>query len=172
MYDKIRLDEPWNSEHNRQFHDVQIRTFQCPSSSRSVRIVRSMRNIFIKNRELSRTLNCDYSVVIGEDTAFPGSTAITLKDITDGTSNTILIVERMAPVNWMDPSNEIRFENACKGINKHILGIGSEHHAGGAYVAFADGSVRFLLNDFEGIKPLLTRSAGDNCDPVHQNRSY
>ena len=31
LYKKIRLDEPWNSEHNRQFHRVQIsryRSFQ------------------------------------------------------------------------------------------------------------------------------------------------
>ena len=161
LYDKIRLDEPWDSEYNRQFHGIQISTFQCPTRRKTLS-VGNIRNVFVKKRELLRTANCDYSVVIGKETAFPGSQMVTLKDMTDGTGHTILIVERMTPVNWMDPNNEVRFEAAREGVNRHLLGIGSEHWVTcGAYVGFADGSLRFLPDDFEGIESLLTKSAGD-----------
>jgi len=172
LYDKIRLDEPWDSEYNRQFHDVQLRNYQCPSSSRQSRTALRVRNIFLKNPDLLRTANCDYSVVIGEDTLFPGSETVTFNDITTGTRNTILLVERMVPIHWMDPNNEIRFDVARIGVNKHPLGIGSEH-GDGAYVSCADGSVRYLQQTadgriqgstktiYESITPFLTKSSGD-----------
>ena len=166
LYDKIRLDEPWDSEYNQQFHREQISTFQCPTR-RGTLSARGIRNVFVKNRELLHMANCDYSIVVGEGTIFSGSQAIILKDI-DSTSNTILIVERMTPVNWMDPNNEVRYEAARDGVNRNLHGIGSEHwtgsvwgKTGGAWVAFADGSLRFLDDDFEDIEPLLTKSAGD-----------
>jgi len=105
--------------------------------------------------------NCDYSVVIGDATIFPpGLQTVTLEDITDP-NNTILLVERMVPVNWMDPNNEVRFEVARDGVNRNLFGIGSEHPFG-AIVSFASGrGYQFLPDDFEDIKPLLTKSAGD-----------
>ena len=161
LYDKIRLDEPWDSEYNRQFHDAQIGAygmFQCPTQKQTP--FSRIRNVFVKNPDLRRMANCGYSVVIGEGTLFPDTqTTVTFDDITDGTSNTILIVERMIPINWMDPNNEIRLDTARQGINRNLLGIGSEHH-GGANVAFADGSVKFL-DESTDIEPLLTKSAGD-----------
>jgi hypothetical protein len=160
LYDKIRLDEPWDSEYNRQFHDVQVsiewrRMFQC-RTRREMPFSR-IYNVFVKNRDLLRYANCDFSVVIGEGTPFPGSTTTTLDDIAD-TSNTILIVERMVPINWMDPNNEIRFEVAREGINRNLLGIGSVHQ-GGAFVAFTVGSTRFLNETIENIESLLMKSA-------------
>ena len=109
---------------------------------------------------LSAFKTCGYSVVIGEGTLFPNpQTKVTLKDVVDGTSKTILLVERMVPVNWMDPNNEIRFDVARQGINRNLLGIGSEHR-GGANVAFVDGHINFL-DETTDIEPLLTKSAGD-----------
>ncbi len=32
LYEQIRLDEPWDSEHNRQFHAVNMQEFRCPSA--------------------------------------------------------------------------------------------------------------------------------------------
>jgi prepilin-type processing-associated H-X9-DG protein len=157
LYKKIRLNEPWDSEYNRQFHGIQIRTFQCPTR-RDTLSARNIRNVFVKNRDILCMENCDYSVVIGEETIFSGSQAITFSDISNGTSNTILIVERMLPVNWMDPNNEIRFDVAREGVNRNLRGIGSEHFSGGANVGFADGSVRFLPNDTdcETLREMLT----------------
>ena len=171
LYEQIRLDEPWDSEHNRQFHEVRIPDYQCPASSRNARRLSTIRNVFFKNRDILRVANCDYSVVIGKNTAFPGSgKAVSRDDIADR-NNTILVVERMVPVNWMDPTNEIRFEVAIKGINKHPLGIGSEHTVGavtnlasGANFNLrhtADGHIDWFSGDIESIEPFLTITAED-----------
>ena len=162
LYDKIRLDEPWDSEYNRQFHDVQLRNYQCPLNSRRNRSALRVRNIFLKNPDLFRTANCDYSVIVGEETLFSGSEMVKFEDIADK-SNTILVVERMVPICWMDPNNEIRFDIARMGDNKHPFGIGSEHRDG-ANVSFADGTVRHISKG-EDIQPLLMKSTRDDVMP-------
>ena len=156
LYEQIRLDEPWDSEHNRRFHNIQLGIFQCPSRNRNVWGLR---------------YNCDYSVIIGTDTVFPGAKVVSLDDIATP-SDTILFVERMVPVNWMDPNHEIRFDAASEGINRHPFGIGSEHSRG-VNAGFAEGGYRFLIQTADGrihsygrisidnIKSLLTKSAED-----------
>lgn len=136
LYEKIRLDEPWDSEHNKQFHAVDIPFFRCPSKG-------------------SKPGQCDYSVIVGDETVFKSNpkerNAQTFDDLSDGLSNTICLVERIEPVCWMDPTGEISFKDACNGIvcgkkakeeNKKAV-IGS-NHAGGINVGFWDGSVRFV----------------------------
>jgi hypothetical protein len=159
LYEKIRLDEPWNSEHNRQFHDVFVGAFSCPSSAR-----KGIAPCILPRKKLSET--CYYSVVIGPETVFPGSKTTTFHDVTDGTSNTLLVVERLLPVCWMDPNNEIRFETACEGINSRLYGIGSVH-SGGACVALVDGSIRFFGESIEPkiMRAWLTESGGENVVP-------
>ena len=156
LYKEIRLDEPWDSEYNRQFHSIQIGPdrvgpFQCPSSGLPGRFRREM-------PDLATDLNCYYSVVIGEATPFPGAESTGFADITAGTSNTVFVVERLMPVCWMDPNNEIRFSLACDGINRKLEGIGSAHPAG-VNVLYGDASTRFISNtiDPDEWKELLMR---------------
>jgi len=77
LYDQIRLDEPWDSEHNRQFHSEAPRDFRCPSNSSA---------LFVPG-------GTTYSIVYGVKTPFHGSQGKTKADITGGTSNTIFLVE-------------------------------------------------------------------------------
>ncbi|MGL6196035.1 MAG: DUF1559 domain-containing protein [Thermoguttaceae bacterium] len=158
LYSKIRLDEPWDSEHNKQFHDKMPAIFACPD-----RIDASG-----DGDEKFKNLT-DYSVVIGDDTTF-GETPFNTTGkgcgfgyITDGLSNTLLAVERVAPVNWMCPDQELTFEEASKGINQDPKGIGSAHNIG-ANSAFCDGSVKFILNTVkpEVLKAMLTKSGGES----------
>ncbi len=53
LYGKLRLDEPWDSEHNRQFQDAAPVLYQCPSA-------------------MLKPGQTTYSVVLGERTAFRG----------------------------------------------------------------------------------------------------
>jgi len=156
LYEQIRLDEPWDSEHNWQFHDVVISAFQCPSGGLNARFRREMPT-------LKADGNCYYSAVIRPETPFFGCEAMSLGDIHDGASNTILIVERLLPVCWMDPNNDIGFDTACRGVNSDLRGIGSAH-TGGANVAIADGSVIFISDTInpETLRAALTKSGGEN----------
>ena len=90
LYGKIRLDEPWDSEWNRQFHD------QCPKVYQSV-------------FNPSKT-DAVVGVVVGDGTMFPpvtkkGQKGVSLANVTDGLSNTIMVVP-CKPVCWMDPTGD------------------------------------------------------------------
>jgi len=157
LYAQIRLNEPWDSEHNRQFHDALISVFRCPSGCLPERFKREIPDLIIDG-------NCYYSVVVGPETPFIGSQPMPLSSISDGTSNTILVVERLLPVCWMDPNNEIGFDAACSGVNRNIHGIGSAH-TGGANVAMADSSVHFLSDTIEPetLRAALTKAGGESA---------
>ncbi len=81
-----------------------------------------------------------------------------LQTITDGTSNTILVVESKDAVPWTKP-DDLKFDPNAK---PSLYGAGSPH-PGGFNVAFADGSVRFIRNTIklEVWKALITRAGGE-----------
>ena len=124
LFARIRLDEPWNSEHNRQCHDVAVDVYQCPSAN-------------VKQGETA------YSVIVGEHTAFqPGEGKL----LDDFGMHLILVVERWKPVCWMDPASELTKAIASEGVKqrpKDRDGIGCEH-PGLVLAALRDGSTRFI----------------------------
>ena len=145
LYGQIRLNEPWDSEYNSQFHHLTIQTYQCPSAYSSPGMT-------------------TYSVVVGKECFFFEPNAKNgLGTITDGTSNTIALVERETPVCWMDPTQEITFAEACKGIHVSDEGLGS-HHTGGINVGMFDGSVQFISQtiDLAVLRALFTRAGGES----------
>ena len=126
LYAKIRLDEPWDSEYNRQFHETLLPMFQCPTKG-----------------NWTNPGQTAYSVVLGGETAFDdtgqGKPFPVKRD-------TILLVETLHNRNWMDPTGELVFEDALKiptGPLRPDAGIGS-FHVGGMNVGKANGSVEFL----------------------------
>ncbi len=153
LYEQIALDEPWDSEYNKQFHKKMPAIYKCPSSASGVG-------------------ECDYSVVVGKETVFRSGKQYDFSAITDGTSNTLAIVERKEPINWMDPTHELTFDDVCKGIVTKIGDktgekekvVGS-YHPGGVNVALFDGSVRFVSNtiDLKVWKALLTCGGGESA---------
>lgn len=158
LYDRIRLDEPWDSPFNQQFHrqaEIQY-YFLCPE-------IRSRRNGY-KKIAASDGL-CGYSVVVGGETPFPHEKSVKFDDITDGLSQTVLLVETMEPFCWMDPNADVTFGAALDGINKRAGGVGSFHAGdkksrGGANIACADGAVKFVDDkiDAKVWQAMLTKS--------------
>jgi hypothetical protein len=146
IYQQIRLDEPWDSEYNKQFHNRVPSTYQCPSAKGNM------------------TGMTSYSVVVGKECLFNEPNAKkSMMNITDGTSNTIAIVERKTPVCWMDPTQDITFEKACEGINVSANGLGS-NHTGGMNVALFDGFVQYVSETVaaEVLRALLTCGGGES----------
>jgi hypothetical protein len=145
LYESIRLNEPWDSEHNKQFHDKMPNVFRCPDSQGNPK------------------RDTVYCFVVGKETL--GKTdgkGLNFSKITDGTSNTIGVAERKTPVCWMAPADILQ-EDAYLGINKKAEGIGSGHQNKGTNVGVLDGSVRFLKEDtdLKTLKALLTIGGGE-----------
>ena len=75
LYEEFHLDEPWDSPHNHTLIEKMPDVFESPGSKHT------------------RDGLTNYLTVRGEKTVFPGSKGISFKDITDGTSNTLMTVE-------------------------------------------------------------------------------
>ena len=164
LYEQIvqRMDEPWDSDYHKQFHHINVPAYQCPSA---------------KNAQPGMT---NYSVVVGKANAAqakelglraPSSTAFpepnkwnSFAILTDGTSNTISIVERKEPVCWMDPTQEITLEEAIKLYESEQSKVGS-NHKGGFFIGLMDGSVHFwdmAEHTIEQWKAGLTANGGES----------
>ncbi len=153
VYDKIRLNEPWNSPYNSQFHSVQMRIFECPD-----------------RHEFGRRPCTHYVAVVGRQTACPISGDRSIDDI-DDPENTIMLVEVENPdIHWMEP-RDLEFNQMSMQVNhedgrgisgRHLTGkkrglVGLDIWKPGAYVAFADGHVEFFPVDTppDKIRPML-----------------
>jgi hypothetical protein len=111
-----------------------------------------------------------FAAMTGPSTVFPNQKGIDLAEVTDGTSHTILIGECSGlNIVWTEP-RDIDVSNQKIGINlpgdrpRFSSSILSSYHRGGAYVALADGSVRFLSEkiDPKALQALTTATGGEN----------
>jgi hypothetical protein len=120
-------------------------TYRCPAGSS-------------KRADQSKTT---YLTPRGNATIFPGSEGIKIQKITDGTSNTIFVVDASdgRAVTWTKPDD---WDVDPKLDLKGIFG----HHPGGTPFALADGSVRFIKDSVAlGIlEQLVTRDGGEVVD--------
>ncbi|MDR1383501.1 MAG: DUF1559 domain-containing protein [Planctomycetaceae bacterium] len=182
LYQEIRLDEPWDSEYNKQFHSRMPAVYACPSNNHA-----SSGN---QNR-------CCYSAIVGEgwnrgdankeETGISRSpfrpirrgnkdktkkgvltpaektgllTGTTdFSSITDGLSSTLLVIEVKEPFCWMNPTADKTFNDLEK--------IGTErgsYHINGFNIALMDGTVRFVSNtvDPQVLSAIGTRDGGES----------
>jgi prepilin-type processing-associated H-X9-DG protein len=150
---KYNFDEPWDSPNNRIVSDVALAIYHCPSEP---------------NAEEPTT---SYMMVVGSHTISDGPHSRKGSDFTDGTSNTIMLVEVAdSGIGWAEPK-DLEFDKIDFKINgKKRPGIGSPH-SGGTNIAMCDGSVRWVSDTMEPVmlKAMLTIDGGEK---TQEEKSY
>lgn len=152
LYEKYKLNEPWDSPHNKALMQSSIEVFRCPS-----------------NKTDFGKPTTNYVAVIGPNTAWRSDgTVVSVKDFTDGVSNTILLVEtKEAGIHLFEP-RDLSLDQMILSINSPVgQGISSDHRIKtqslGIHVLMADGTVWRLPDKTppEVIHALLTINGGE-----------
>lgn len=146
LYRQIDLDEPWDSPKNQAFNKIQLPNYHCASDPNAV--------------------DCSYVAIVGPNSVFQGPTATQIPMITDGTSNTIMIVEvRGNHKSWMEPADLDATTMQYK-VNAGSTDPGS-FHPGGMNASYADGSVRFLSQSMDpAVFRAMTTINGNEVVPM------
>jgi prepilin-type processing-associated H-X9-DG protein len=154
LYDQYKFDEPWNSPHNSKLAVKIPQPYRCPSF-----------DPFHDGGEWDsphfKTLT-NYVAIVGPDAVFGKNRATKFDDITDGTSNTLLVADtKQHAVHWMQPEDitpeEILTDLQYSKSEPHT------NHVGGSHFLFADGRVTFLNADIapETLRSLITRDGNE-----------
>jgi hypothetical protein len=134
LFKQFRLDEPWDSPHNKKLLAKMPRVYAPPVPTRA-----------------AKPGHTCYQVFTGPDTPFdpgavrgrpPVNLGARFADITDGLSNTLLVVEAPEAVPWTKPA-DLAYDT-WKPIPK-LGGL----FQGGFHAAVADGVAIFLRQDFD-----------------------
>ena len=136
LYRQFKLDEPWDSPNNKALIARMPATYLCPSDGTS----------------LPGTTR--YQAIVGPGTVFEGTRGIPMSEVTDGTSNTLLVAEGNNPIEWTKP-DDIDIANIGTALgSKHPLGSNT---------LFADGSVRFIRSTKTPLvlRAFATRNGGE-----------
>jgi RNA polymerase sigma factor (sigma-70 family) len=137
LYKQFKLDEPWDSEHNKKL------LAQMPPNYAPVKGA---------TKEPFATF---YQVFTGKGTAFEPGEKITLVSIEDGTSNTIMLVDAADAVPWTKP------EDLTFDPTKPLPKLGAEF-PDVFLAAFCDGSVHALPKNMDAnkLRWLIMRNSG------------
>jgi len=125
LYKQFHLDEPWNSPNNKPLINQMPPIYRNPSSP-------------------APADRAAYLVPTGTGSIFANPKGTSIRQITDGTSNTIMVVE-------VDPDSSVIWtkpRDLAYRPQRPLQGLGKAH-PGGFNVAFADGSVHFISNSID-----------------------
>jgi prepilin-type processing-associated H-X9-DG protein len=128
LYERYNFNEPWDSPNNQQVAQRMPDVFRCPDAPPGGNLT-------------------NYVVIIGDPSQQPMQSLFLpnhwtqLREITDGTSNTLMVVETGTPVPWTQPDADPKFDQVVGQAERGPTVLGSAH-PGVANVVMADGSVR------------------------------
>lgn len=141
LYQQFHLDEAWDSPHNRTLIPRMPSVFRVPQSKHQAE---SGLSTFV--------------LPSNADSMWPADRALDFKDIEDGTSNTIMIVEVNDDLaqEWTKPDPfQINMQDPASQLGGHFIDK--------IFFAAGDGSSGTISRDkFGDLKALLTRSGGES----------
>ena len=160
IFQMLDLTQAFDSERNREAGSKSISVFECPSA-------KPVENL---NSELGIT---DYGGIFGERIngrndppkgCLIFNQPVSISDISDGTSNTLIVAEDSEFHNsqWIDGNNifdQAFAINAAPDFENDIR----SNHPGGANGVFADGHVQFLSESMDSftLGGICTRAQGE-----------
>ncbi len=131
LYERYNFDEPWDSPRNKALANTVIETYRCPSDPSS------------------NPTDTSYVMIVGPGTLYDGTEVTGIRDVKDGTSNTLLLVEAAGcGINWAEP-RDLDIEQLSLQINNPAGVEIRSYHPGGTNAALCDGSVRFLSESID-----------------------
>lgn len=134
LYQQFHLDEPWDSDHNKT-------------------LLAKMPSVYADPNTISEEGFTVYQVPVGDGLLFNEGEETRIRDILDGTSNTVMVFQSSdeTAVEWTKPENvTIDLDDPVKVM---------ANHKGMFKVTLADGSIRDLSVEIasEKLKAMLTR---------------
>jgi hypothetical protein len=145
LYRQFKLDEPWDSEHNKKFSQMAVKTYMDPRADSGE----------------GKTNHTHYKLFVGGGAAFDWVKGRGIVSISDGTSNTIMVAAAGDSVPWAKPDDfEFDPKKPLPDLKKPFAEL---------LVAMCDGSVRTLhpeaITDFDKIMKLLIQADDGNVIP-------
>jgi prepilin-type N-terminal cleavage/methylation domain-containing protein/prepilin-type processing-associated H-X9-DG protein len=205
LYQRLQMDLAINDDVNAAVGKTLVATYLCPSADHVYGLEKAPHSLPLSDPSLQFAV-IDYNGMNGTDQLYAGGAVmedhgsfselqhLRLADFTDGTAQTIDVVETVkfgrgvwihgrphynqaaVAINSMEayPSPTTIFPDgsnpsvADRGPGKGIAGTWgiSSSHTGGANVLFVDGSVHFLADSLaaETLAALITRNGGEPID--------
>ncbi len=149
LYKAYRFDEPWDGPNNSKLGLTIPDVYRCPSDSKS------------------KPYEASYFVMTGHQMPFYRDQTITSQQITDGLTNTILVVEAAGTgIHWMEP-RDLDIADVGDAFKPNAGVAISSYHGSGANVSFADSRTIFLheTNSPTVLKALFTHAGGETLPP-------
>ncbi|HVJ82900.1 MAG TPA: DUF1559 domain-containing protein, partial [Planctomycetia bacterium] len=139
LFREYRMDEPWDGPNN-------------------IKLAEKMPRVYAGTSNPSKS-ETPYRTFVGPGALFNGDKGPEFKDILDGMSNTIMVVETNKKVIWTKPEELPFGENGAPDLPGGV-------RTGGFAALVCDGSVRMISDktDLNSLKAMITRAGGE-VDP-------
>ncbi|MCA9213904.1 MAG: DUF1559 domain-containing protein [Planctomycetales bacterium] len=140
LYERYKLDEPWDSDHNKK-------------------LIAEIPPVYRSAFSPKTSTNSDFFVFTGKEAPFDGTVARKVAEIADGTSNTLFVIATNRDIPWTKP-DDIPFDPA-----KALPDLSGPNPEGNV-IARGDGSVVFLSNDIskDRVKKMITYQGGEDLN--------
>ena len=142
IYDRYDFTQEWDSPHN-------------------LEVTSEMPDIFRSDTDDVDSTNTSFFMLTGAGGAFSEEASTTIQDFSDGTSNTLMLIEAKRDVHWAKP------EDIVIDPDNPLPDFGG-FHKGGFNVGRADGSVQFVPENVaeDILREYFTRDGGEIPRPL------